>query len=72
MLQKGYLDQIGVEFHPKLIHGIVNWHTPSRRTLKESMSLFEGILGLFSNFPYFKLTKLGSMGLFYGIFGPFF
>ena len=48
MLQKGYLDQIGVEFHPKLIHGIVNWHTPSRRTLKESMSLFEGILGLWA------------------------
>ena len=48
MLQKGYLDQIGVEFLPKLIHGIVNWHTPSRWTLKESMSLFEGILGLWA------------------------
>ena len=72
MLQKGYLDQIGIEFYQQVIGAIVNWHTPNRRTLRESMSLFEGILGFFSNFPYFKLTKLGFMGLFYGIFGPFF
>ena len=57
MLQKGYLDQIGIEFHQKLIGAIVNWPTQNRRTLWGSMVLFEGILGLFSNLPSFDATE---------------
>ena len=47
MLQKGYLDQIGIEFGQKLIGTIVNWPTPSWKTFMGSMGLFEGIFGPF-------------------------
>ena len=40
MLQKVYLDQIGVEFHQKVIDAIVNLPTPKRRTLRGSMGIF--------------------------------
>ena len=46
MLQKGYLDQIGVEFRQQVIDAIVNLPTLKWRTLRGSMSLFEGILML--------------------------
>ena len=47
MLQRGYLDQIGVEFRQKLIGAIVNWPTPNWKTFMGSMGLFEGIFGPF-------------------------
>ena len=40
MLQKGYLDQIGVEFHQKWIGAIVNWPTPNWWTIRGFMGLF--------------------------------
>ena len=46
MLQRGNL--IGVEFCQQVIGAIVNLPTLKRRTLNESMSLFEGILGLWA------------------------
>ena len=45
MLQKGYLDQIGVEFCQQVIDAIVNI---KQETLRRSMGLFEGILGLWA------------------------
>ena len=54
MLQKGYLDQIGVEFCQQVIDAIVNI---KQETLRRSMGLFEGILGLFSNFLSFDATE---------------
>ena len=45
MLHKGYLDQIGVEIHQKLIVAIVNWPTPNWKTFMGSLGLFEGIFG---------------------------
>ena len=36
MLQKSCLDQIGVEFHQKVIDTIVNLPTPKRRTIREA------------------------------------
>ena len=82
MLQKGYLDQIVVEFHQKLIGAIVNWPTPNWKTFLGSMGLLEGIFGPFFltsqvlmlqkgaivNLPNLKRRTLwGSMGLFEGI-----
>ena len=45
MLQKGYLDQIGVEFRQQVIDAIVNI---KQETLRRSMGLFAGILGLWA------------------------
>ena len=59
MLQKGYLGQIEVEFHQKVIGATVNLPTPKWRTLRGSMGLFEGIFGPFSNFPTPKWRPLG-------------
>ena len=47
MLQRGYLDQIGVEFRQKFIGAIVNWPTPNWKTFMGSMGLFEGIFWAF-------------------------
>ena len=44
MLEKGYLDQIGVEFCQQVIGAIVNI---KQETLRGSMGLFEGIFGPF-------------------------
>ena len=51
MLQKGYLDQIGVEFHPELIYGIVGG------PLKSPWAFLRVFLCLFSNFPSFDATE---------------
>ena len=56
MLQKGYLDQIRVEFRQQVIGAIVNLPTLKWRTLRGSIGHFEGIFvpfGTFSNFPSF-------------------
>ena len=45
MLQKGYLDQIGVEFCQQVIDAIVNI---KQETLRRSIGHFEGILGLWA------------------------
>ena len=51
MLQKGYLDQIGVEFRQQVIGAIVNLPNLKWRTLRGSMGLFEGIGTSVLRFP---------------------
>ena len=51
MLQKGYLDQIGVEFCQQVIGAIVNLPNLKWRTLRGSMGLFEGIGTSVRRFP---------------------
>ena len=53
LLQRGYLDQIGVEFRQKLIGAIVNWPSPNWETFMGSMGLFEGIFG-----PFFLTSRV--------------
>ena len=45
MLQKGYFNQIGVDFCQKVIGAIVNI---KQEPLRRFMGLFEGILGLWA------------------------